>query len=690
MANWWDSAPKVDPLDAALQIEGLDPQRAAIARSIYQQESSSGKNTATSNAGAVGGMQIIPDTFNRMADKGWNINDPLDNARAGVRYINRLYDLAGGDPRLTAAGYYGGEGAIPKAKAGIAVSDPRNPNAPNTLQYADQVAGRLPPDAAQSSNWWEAAPVVEAEQPKPQPAKPDVSDSSLVAIGAGLGKGVGTVALNAQNYLGKGMSAIGLDTPGEWLQQDATQGLKNLEGQVSPYKQVSPFATGAGELAGNIAATLPVGGVLAKGVEMAAPLVANAPTAIKLANALRSGGMTLGGAPAQTALQGAGNLALRAAGGAGTGYASAGLVNPDEAGMGAAVGGAFPLAARTVAAGSRALGGALRGGSVSQPVAQLAQRAEQLGINIPADRIANSKPLNALASSLEYVPFSGRAAVEDTMQSQLNRALTRTFGQDSENVTQALRRAADDLGQKFDDVLKGTAVKADDTLLSDLASTVANARDELTDQQFGVISRQVNNIMSKVKAGDVIDADAAYNIKKGLDRIGKSNDSSLAYYAGALKNDLMGALNRSLGPEDAQAFAKVRQQYGNMLSLQKLAQNGAEGDISIARLANMKNIRNPELQELADIAAQFLKPREGQHGAMQRVSLGALGFGVGGHFMPYATAGGIALGRALNSYLKSDTARNMVLGNSSNTALANALRNVLPVTARAAPVLTAQ
>jgi len=54
-----------------------------------------------------------------------------------------LHDMSGGDPALTAAGYYGGEGAIAKARQGVAVSDPRNPNAPNTLQYGQQVANRL-------------------------------------------------------------------------------------------------------------------------------------------------------------------------------------------------------------------------------------------------------------------------------------------------------------------------------------------------------------------------------------------------------------------------------------------------------------------------------------------------------------------------------------------------------------------
>jgi len=132
-----------DPFDIALQQEGVSGPLADLARSIYMQESGGGRNTTTSNAGAVGGMQIIPDTFNRMADQGWDINNPEHNARAGLRYIKRLHEMSGGDPMLTAAGYYGGEGAIDKARRGIAISDPRNPNAPNTLQYGKAVVDRL-------------------------------------------------------------------------------------------------------------------------------------------------------------------------------------------------------------------------------------------------------------------------------------------------------------------------------------------------------------------------------------------------------------------------------------------------------------------------------------------------------------------------------------------------------------------
>lgn len=149
--------------EQALMAEGITGQLADLARSIYMQESGGGRNTKTSNAGAHGGMQIIPSTFNSVADKGWDINNPEHNARAGIRYLKQLDKMSGGVPELTAAGYYGGPGGMKKARQGIAVSDPRNPHAPNTLQYGQQVVQRMQgntaPQLTQPTQVVQAAPV---------------------------------------------------------------------------------------------------------------------------------------------------------------------------------------------------------------------------------------------------------------------------------------------------------------------------------------------------------------------------------------------------------------------------------------------------------------------------------------------------------------------------------------------------
>lgn len=103
-----------------------------------------------------------------------------------------------------------------------------------------------------------------------------------------------------------------------------------------------------GKVGTQILGTAGAGGVIANGALRAAPLLAKfAPSVANLltkaAPAIQSGGLTLGaGAPANVVA----NIAARTAGGAVNGAASAGLVNPDDAGMGALIGGALPGAVK--------------------------------------------------------------------------------------------------------------------------------------------------------------------------------------------------------------------------------------------------------------------------------------------------------------------------------------------------------
>jgi len=719
-----------DPFESALAAEGVSGPVADIARSIYQQESSSGKNTKTSNAGAVGGMQIIPATFKSVADKDWDINDPTQNARAGLRYIKQLHEQAGGDPALTAAGYYGGPGGLEKARRGVAVSDPRNPSAPTTLQYGQQVASRIPKEKGIVQRGVEAViPSANAEEVPQESPYSKMSDEELLAaykktkgeiprvevLGTADSKPDGvlatareglTMAQEASKDLGKGFvrgaARIGNtiinsasrpvvpDGPNPLINRDTQApavNLRNAERQagLAAYDKEAPTSIPyqVGDLTAQIAGTAGVGGALAaplKAVAPAIPAVAGGLT--RFANALQSGGMTVGqgGAPAA-------NMLARVAGGAISGGASAGLVNPEDAKLGAMIGGGLPVATKVAGSAGNAIGRTISGGQLSPEVKALADRAKQLGIDIPADRLVNSKPLNALAASLDYVPFSGRAGTMDKMQSQLNTALSKTFGQNSDNVTGALRKAQTDLGSKFDTVLKSNTVKVDQQLMTDLADAANMASKELGSDGAKIISNQVDEIIAKGANGD-IDGQAAYNIKKTLDRISNRNTPE-AFYARDLKKKLMEALDRSLGPQQAAEFAQVRKQYGNMLSLENLAQNGADGNISIARLANMKNINNPELQELADISAQFLKGREGQHGAAQRA---VAGLGLGGVAGVPALAGSVAAGRGANMLLNSSVMKNAVTGSPQTNQMMRLLGEpeAQQFLYRSAPVVGAQ
>lgn len=220
------------------------------------------------------------------------------------------------------------------------------------------------PDDQLRSMLGETGGITEQKQPTNYPP---VSTNPLVGFAAGLGHGVGEVAMGAQHYLGKGLQGLGVDQAGQWLVDDAKQGRERMAQEIAPYKEVSPYATGGGEIGGNMAATWPVGGLLGKAVSAAAPVVGRvAPSAVpyaeKLASALTTGGFKVGGVAPTTLAGKAGEMGIRMMGGGATGGATAGLVNPDDSLTGAMIGAALPPVAsgaysltKGVASGAKSL-----------------------------------------------------------------------------------------------------------------------------------------------------------------------------------------------------------------------------------------------------------------------------------------------------------------------------------------------
>ncbi|WP_218110499.1 lytic transglycosylase domain-containing protein [Ostreibacterium oceani] len=74
------------------------------------------KPNATSHAGAMGLMQLMPFTAERFGVK--NAYDPYQNVEAGVKYLRILYDEFG-TLELAAAGYNAGEGSVRKYNRSI-------------------------------------------------------------------------------------------------------------------------------------------------------------------------------------------------------------------------------------------------------------------------------------------------------------------------------------------------------------------------------------------------------------------------------------------------------------------------------------------------------------------------------------------------------------------------------------------
>jgi hypothetical protein len=90
--------------------QNLDPK---LVKAVIQVESGY-NDKALSNKGAMGLMQLMPDTASLFNVR--NAFDPEENLRAGTRYLRQLLDRFAGRVELALAGYNAGPGAVEKHK----------------------------------------------------------------------------------------------------------------------------------------------------------------------------------------------------------------------------------------------------------------------------------------------------------------------------------------------------------------------------------------------------------------------------------------------------------------------------------------------------------------------------------------------------------------------------------------------
>jgi hypothetical protein len=115
-----------------------------ITNAIYGQESGFGKNSKTSVDNAHGVMQIIPETFQRYATAGENIDNRADNLAVGKRIVEDLYQRFNGDPARIAVGYFSGEGNVaPVGSKTPWKVDKTDGNGKHVSDYTAEVLARL-------------------------------------------------------------------------------------------------------------------------------------------------------------------------------------------------------------------------------------------------------------------------------------------------------------------------------------------------------------------------------------------------------------------------------------------------------------------------------------------------------------------------------------------------------------------
>jgi len=229
--------------------------------------------------------------------------------------------------------------------------------------------------------------------------------TTAIAPFAGAYTGVGNIVLGGQKLLGQGLTALGAKDTGQFLTEDAIRRQELQKQFIQPYKDVAPGYAGAGEFAGEVVATLPVGGFLSKPIQAAGKAIPSiAKVTTPLAQSLRSGGFQTGVSP--TTLAGrSGNALARLVGGATVGGISSALVNPEETETGASIGAVAPFvvppAVKFLAIGAGKFIDASTGKLANVEAGKIARQAA--GDQINQIRAANgAAPIDITAAQAAY------------------------------------------------------------------------------------------------------------------------------------------------------------------------------------------------------------------------------------------------------------------------------------------------
>lgn len=293
---------------------------------------------------------------------------------------------------------------------------------------------------------------------------------------------------------------------------------------------------------------------------------------------------------------------------------------------------------------------------------------------------------NALRYAESELGGNAGARMMEQQGEQFTSAALRRAGIDANRATpEVIDEAFTRIGQQFDDLGGRNRIVADQQLGQDLRATI-NEYGSLVPEsaRAPIVGNLTNDIVDAVRRNQGIPGDSYQALRSRLDKAarGARADPQLSEALRGLRNSLDDAMERSIAannPDDAGAWREVRNQYRNMLVLEKAAtgagENAAQGIISPSQLRNAtvtgQGRRNyargqGDFSELARAGEGIMKPLP-QSGTAPRTAvrnMGAalpavLGAGAGG-----AAGGGAGalLGLAAGSALPPMVGRALLSG----------------------------
>jgi hypothetical protein len=319
---------------------------------------------------------------------------------------------------------------------------------------------------------------------------------------------------------------------------------------------------------------------------------------------------------------------------------------------------------------------------------RIAEVAKKEGISLMPGQQTGSRPLQAVESTLNQLPFSSapqRAAYE-AQRKQFNAAVLKRAGIEADTAApEVISSGFTNLGKKFDDLIDRTPeLKVTPEFGEKIKAVSTKYGRRLETNVAPVFNSYVDDINNAVKAAakrgqDVyIDSKTYKNISSDLRTAARTNSKNIPLRDAllGLKNSFDDLLEAGAGNKIASEWKSVRNNYRNLLIIDDAMKGGTQADIVAANIpfGSFKQSvlnsdkagwnRNPgELKDLARVGA-FLSSKIPDSGTTERAfyqkmlanpvpALVGAGAGVATGILPAKLAAALvvppALQKAMNS-----------------------------------------
>lgn len=495
----------------------------------------------------------------------------------------------------------------------------------------------MPIDA--SAVKWDAAPKIDANSVKwdESPSVVDTIKQGAVDLLAGGVRGAGSIGATLLYPIDKGLDLYYGDrnagvsslvtgkkplSRNEERRQQMDEALRTLGANTDS------LMFKGGKLAGEVAGTAGAGGVVANVARRVIPAASQATPIV--ANLLRA---------VETSGAQGGNLLSRSAGGAVSGAATAGLVNPDDVGAGAVIGGAAPGVMQIMGKAGSYIGGKLRGGAADPQKLAAARSAQQAGYVIPPSDI---QPQGAVTELLGGLSGKIKTAQEASAR---NASVTTKLAKaelgipdDTPLTREVLASVRKQAGDAYEAVRGAGTVKATPEYIAAIDKIGQEAQGAA--RSFpGLKRNDVAELVDTLKqpqfdSGDAIDAIRVLRDQADSLYIKGEKGAAKAYKAAssALEQALDSHLQSVGNPEALGAFRQARQTIAKTYTVEK-ALNSGTGEVSAQVLAQQLKKGKPlsgGLRTAADVGEAFPKATQALKESPKAVSpldwaVGAMG-----------------------------------------------------------------